>query len=122
MPDHLPCHQHLPAAPGSRNLNHGLFSVDHSEAGAFVLAEKQVIMGLVKDGKLIGISDPIQAGLSHAQMAERLGLKLENGKPPKGVEGFFAEKRNGQVKIIGAGIQNFKISPETRKTVEGTVN
>jgi hypothetical protein len=86
--------------------------------GTFQLAEKQAIMGLVKDGKIIGIADPIKAGISHLQMAEKLGIKLENGNLPQGVESFLVQKYEGDIKVIGGGASNFKISPDAKSVVE----
>ena len=59
---------------------------------------------------MIGLADPLDAGISHAQMANELGIELVNGKLPAGVEGFFAQKLNGGLQMTGAGIANFKLS------------
>ena len=102
-----------------RALKVGWFAVPKN--GAFALGEKQVVMGLIKDGKIVGLADPIKAGLSHAQMAEKLGMKLENGQLPKGVEGFLAEKIGGKIKSTGAGIAEFKLSAESKKIIDSSL-
>ena len=67
----------------------------------FALAENQVVSGLIKDGKVFAIGDP---ALGHADLAKKFGIELVDGKLPKGMEGFLAQKIGGKVMVAGAGI------------------
>jgi RHS repeat-associated protein len=88
------------------------------KSGIFQMAEKQYVMGLVKDGKIVALADPIKAGVSHLQMAKEIGLDVASGKLPNGVESFLAEKVGGAIKVVGGGISNFKISSDASQAVE----
>ena len=89
------------------------------ESDKFLLAEKQAVSGIIKDGKVIGIGD---AELAHRELAEKLGIQLINGKLPPGMEGFLAQKIGGKINVAGAAINGsgafLTISDAGKKAVE----
>ena len=86
---------------------------------AIQLGENRAVSGLIKDGKVIGIGDPL---LGHGELAKKLGIELVNGKLPQGMEGFLAQKTAGKVGIVGAGIngtgEELVISEAGKKVAE----
>ena len=84
------------------------------------LANNQAVMGIIQDGKIVGLADPnygildptaVDVGISHLEMANQLGIDTAGGVLPQGVEGFFVANRNGVLDISGPGVANFNISP-----------
>lgn len=72
-----------------------------TQEAAISLVKQTTLIGLVKEGEVIAISKALEPGLSHAQLAGKIEMKLVNGRLPAGVEGFVA---NGAGSIIGGGI------------------
>jgi RHS repeat-associated protein len=106
------------ASQTGTKLTEGWFT--KAGTGAFHLAEKQAVSGILKDGKVIGIGD---ANLGHSELAKQLGIELSNGKLPAGMEGFLVRKAGGKLDIAGAGINApgnpyLVISEAGKKTVE----
>lgn len=86
-----------------------------------MLKDGDVVVGLVKDGKIIKMAeygDRPELAPSHEDLARMINALVERGVLQPGVEAFTVWKEAGKLLIRGSNNFNVDVSPETRALLE----
>lgn len=92
------------------------YVASNNAAAVTKLADNDVVVGMVKDGKIITSasygSNPMMAP-SHSGLAKQAGVYVDKGVLSEGTEAFTVIKADGEIIIRGSNNFNVQVSAET---------